>query len=277
MAAVLGWAGDPKPPRLNPVLTEKSSLDLDALPTRIGAAVWRGAEMGATVNTVVPSGFAALDAELPGGGWPCGSLIEILQPQPSVAEWRLLATAIEQVVDSGKDVVVVGPPKMPHLPGLQRIGLDERRLVWIQAETPAERLWATEQLVKANATGLLLAWLPQARQEQIRRLQVCSQSAEGLVFLCRPAAAQFESSAAPLRVQLSFGLDWELRVRLLKRKGPTHDGEVAIQSMPGGLRSIMTPRLMRPSAQLPSWQSSEEDVVGSTAPERSPRRRAEAH
>lgn len=264
-------------PQLQACGKSSSPLDLESLPPQVGSAIWRGISLGSSVTNVVPSGFAALDEELPGSGWPCGACTEILQPQPSVAEWRLLAPAIEQVVAFGKDVVVVGPPKMPHLPGLQRIGLDERRLVWIQAETPAERLWATEQLVKANATGLLLAWLPQARQEQIRRLQVCSQSSDGLVFLCRPAAAQFESSAAPLRVQLSIGLDWELRVRLLKRKGPTHDGEVAIQSMPGGLRSIMTPRLMRPSAQLPSWQSSEEDVVGSTAPERSSRRRAEAH
>jgi protein ImuA len=250
---------------------------LDALPPAIGAAVWRGISLGAGVSTVISSGFACLDDELPGSGWPSGSCTEILQAQPSVAEWRLLAPAIKQVVAAGKDVVVVGPPKVPHLPGLQRIGLDERRLVWVHAETPAERLWVTEQLVKANATGLLLSWLPQARQEQIRRLQVCAQSSEGLVFLCRPIAAQFESSAAPLRVQLSLGTDWELRVRLIKRKGPTHDSDVVLHSMPGGLQSIMTPRLMRPSAQLPTWQSSETDVVGSTAPERSSRRRAEAH
>ena len=35
------------------------------------------------------------------------------------------------------------------------------------------------------------------------------------------------SSAAPLRVQLRFGLDWELRVHLLKGKGPTHEGDFA--------------------------------------------------
>lgn len=252
-------------------------LKLDDLPAALGSAVWRGISLSSGTLKVVSSGFESLDRELPGSGWPCGSCTEVLQAQPSVAEWRLLAPVIKQVVESGKDVVIVGPPKMPHLPGLQRIGLDERRLVWIQADTPAERLWATEQLVKANAAGLLLSWLPQARQEQIRRLQVCSQASDGLVFLCRPATAQFESSAAPLRIQLAFGIDWELRVRLVKRKGPTHDGDVVIQSMPGGLQSIMTPRLLRPSAQMPTWQSSRADVVGSVAPERSARRRAEAY
>jgi protein ImuA len=228
---------------------------------------------------VVASGFPALDLELPGAGWPCHSVTEILQPQPTVVEWRLLAPAIRQVVTGGKTIVVVGPPKAPHLPGLRHLGLDERHFVWIQAETPAERLWVTEQLVKANAAGLLVSWLPQARQEQIRRLQVCAQACDGPVFLCRPAAAEHEPSAAPLRVQLRFGLDWELHVHLLKRKGPTHEGTITLPSVPGGLESIITPRLRTPSVIIASRQVREiqPHVVGSPAPRQASIRRVAAH
>lgn len=50
----------------------------------------------------------ALDAELPGAGWPWHSLTELLQPQPTVAEWRLLAPVIRQgVVKGGKMVRMV--------------------------------------------------------------------------------------------------------------------------------------------------------------------------
>ena len=90
---------------------------------------------------MISTGFAALDAELPGAGWPCHSLTEILQPQPTVAGWRLLGPAMREVVATGSHIVVVGPPKSPHLPGLKHAGLDERHLVWIQADAPAERLW----------------------------------------------------------------------------------------------------------------------------------------
>lgn len=102
---------------------------------------------------MVVSGYRALDAELPGGGWPARSLTEVLQAQPTVLEWRLLTPAMREVVPKGEHIVIVGPPKAPHLPGLRDEGIDERRLVWIQAATPAERLWVTEQLVKANAAG----------------------------------------------------------------------------------------------------------------------------
>eukprot|EP01034_Spumella_vulgaris_P038728 gene38728-47829_t len=71
----------------------------------------------------------------------------------------------------GKQPQVVGPPKAPHIPGLVHLGLDERHLVWIHADKPVERLWAIEQLLRANAAGMVLGWVPQARQEQIRRLQ----------------------------------------------------------------------------------------------------------
>jgi len=150
-------------------------------------------------------------------------------------------------VGQGKQIVLVGSPKPPHLPGLKHLGLDERHLVWIQADRPVERLWATEQLIKANAAGMLVSWLPQARQEQIRRLQVCAQRCDAPVILCRPAAAEHEASAAPLRLQVRLGIDWELHIHLLKRKGPPHVGGLTLPSVPGGLEAILTPRLRLPS------------------------------
>lgn len=133
------------------------------------------------------------------------------------------------------------------------MGLSERQFVWVQADQPAERLWTTEQLIKSKAAGAVVAWLPKARAEQIRRLQVCAQGCEGLVFLCRPEAARHESSAAPLRVHAAAGLDWTLDVHILKRRGPTHERPLALPSIPGGLASVLTPRARRlthPAAEV---------------------------
>ena len=195
------------------------------LPPSVEAAVWRGDELGHAATKVSSSGWTALDAELPGGGWPLQSVTEVL-------------AALRSMTANGGQVVVVGPPRHPHVPGLMHEGLDERQLVWIQAELPAERLWVTEQLIRSNATGAIVSWLPQARQEQLRRLQVCAQACEGLVFLCRPEAARHEASAAPLRVHASVGLDWELKVHVFKRRGPVHDGTLVLPSIPAALDNI---------------------------------------
>ena len=244
------------------------------LPPRLDAAVWRANELGTPVTDVVATGWPSLDAELPGGGWPCRSVTEVLQPQPSVCEWRLLGPALKAIVAVGQTVTVVGPPKRPHLPGLRHAGLDDHQFVWVRTETPAERLWVTEQLIKSNACGALLAWLPQARPEQLRRLQVCAGSCDGPVVLFRPEAAQFEASAAPLRVIATFGLDWELRVTILKRKGPRLESALALPSVPGGLESVLTPRLRAPSQLIANRERA--DVLGSAAPRQAVRRRVHA-
>lgn len=170
---------------------------------------------------------------------------------------------------------MVGPPKHPHLPGLVHEGLDQRHLVWIQADAPAERLWVTEQLIKSNAAGAIISWLPQARQEQIRRLQIGAQGCDGLVFLFRPEAAQHEASAAPLRLHASYGLDWELRVHVFKRRGPVHEGVIVLPSVPGGLSAVLTPRLRHPSQFINVRENVH--VVGSHAPGLVPQPLATTH
>lgn len=230
------------------------------LPPALAEAVWRGDDLGLRAAATSSTGWAELDAELPGGGWPRQSVVEILAAQPAVLEWRLLAPALRPVVDAGGQVVVIGPPRHPHLPGLQHVGLNERQFIWIQADAPAERLWTTEQFIKSNAAGAIVSWLPKARSEQIRRLQVCAQANEGLTFLCRPEAARHEASAAPLRVHAAAKPDWQLDVHILKRRGPSHEGPTSVPSVPGGLASVLTPRLRQLSRSLSREAA---DVVGS--------------
>lgn len=223
---------------------------LEKLPAAVERLMWRGSELGGRVEAGQPTGWDALDQELPGSGWPTRSITEVLTPQPAVLEWRLLGPALRAVTARGGQVVVISPPRTPHIPGLLHEGLHEKQLVWINAEAPAERLWVTEQIIKSNAANAVVAWLPQARQEQLRRLQVCAQRCEGLVFLCRPQAARHDSSAAPLRLEASVGLDWQLHIEIFKRRGPAQEGRLSLPSVPGGLNSVLTPRLLKPSALI---------------------------
>lgn len=261
-------------PSSAPMPLHPPRLSAGGLPAAVAAALWRGDQLGAPVSAAWPSGFATLDAQLPGGGWPGHGLTEILTPHSGTLEWRLLGPALRQVCSAGQPVVVVGPPLPPHLPGLRFEGIDERALVWVQADTAAERLWSAEQLIKAQACGALVAWLPQARPEQIRRLQVLATGFDAPVFVCRPTRALRESSAAPLRVQACVGMDWELHVRIAKRKGPPLDETLRLASVPGGLASLLPPRLLQPSRWIPR---EEIDHVVVRPPAQPARRHSPAH
>ncbi|MDR7094303.1 translesion DNA synthesis-associated protein ImuA [Hydrogenophaga laconesensis] len=249
MQPAFSWPEDDPSPSLSSL--RSTTPPAVAMPAAVVAALWRGDQIGAPVSAVWPTGFDALDAQLPGGGWPGHGLTEILSPLSGSLEWRLLGPALRSICAAGQPVVVVGPPLPPHLPGLRFEGIDERRLVWVRADTPAERLWSAEQLIKAQACGALVAWLPRARAEQIRRLQVLAAGFDAPVFVCRPSRALRESSAAPLRVQATVGVDWELHVRIAKRKGPPLDDTLRLASVPGSLAAILPPRLRQPGRWMP--------------------------
>ncbi|PNG59744.1 hypothetical protein WDL1CHR_04305 [Variovorax sp. WDL1] len=220
--------------------------------------MWRGDELGRADMPTVGTGFAALDAALPGQGWPTHALTEILLPQAGMCEWRLTAPGLAPLVAVGGQLLMVAPPKRPHAAGLAQWGIDADHLVWIGAATPAERLWATEQLVKSNPKGAVLAWLPQARPEQIRRLQVHAQSCSAPVFLFRPVTMQREASAAPLRLSVALGRDWHLQVHILKRRGPPHDGVLLLRSIAAPIAAVLPPRLSRPEQPIAILSTSEE-------------------
>ncbi len=211
-----------------------------ALPEHLAQAVWRGDALGHVQTPVIASGHAALDAELPGGGWPCQTLTEVLQAQTGQAEWRLLSPALAQLVRQGGSVLLIGPPHPPHLPGLCREGLRDDRLIRIDAHTPAERLWATEQALKARCVSAVLSWLPQVRPDQIRRLHACAAQHPGPFFVFRLARAQADSSAAPLRVVLSLGpCPHPLRVEIIKRRGPVLAHPITLPHWPQGLMPLL--------------------------------------
>lgn len=215
------------------------------------AAVWRADQLGSPVARVWPSGLATLDAELPGGGWPGHGLTELLGPGGGAFEWRLLGPGLCRLAAEARPVVLVGPPQPPHPPGLRHAGIASSQLVWLQADSPAERLWSAEQVLKGGTGAVLVAWLPQVRPAQLRRLQVLAAACETPAFVCRPEAAAREPSAAPLRLRVGVAPDWALVVDIVKRKGPPLAHPLRLASVPGGLGAVLPPRLAQPARPAP--------------------------
>lgn len=177
--------------------------------------------VGGTLRTSVPSGHTALDAELPGGGWPCGCLTELMVRAMGMGELRLLAPALRLLAQSGKQILLLAPPTMPYAPALAALGIPPESFLVVRAGRGADRLWAIEQSLKSNSFGALLAWLDaDVPPEALRRFHLTARQAQGPVFLFRPMAAQHQASAAPLRMALLPRGYPGLAVQILKRRGP---------------------------------------------------------
>ncbi|MCO4093916.1 MAG: translesion DNA synthesis-associated protein ImuA [Acidovorax sp.] len=213
------------------------------LAPHVAEALWRGTEVNASAVRTVRTGFDALDAQLPGGGWPTHSLTEVLTPQAAFCEWRLLGRSLPALMQDGGRLYLIAPPKQPHAGGLAQLGVTAEQVLWIDASKPVDRLWVTEQILKSGPAGAVLAWLPQARPEQLRRLQIHAQSCDAPVFLFRPLATLADASPAPLRITVAPAQGWDLEVRIAKRRGSCLDESLYLPAMPGNLADVIPPRL----------------------------------
>lgn len=252
--------------------------------------LWRAGQLGRAASLPVwPTGYDTLSAQLPGGGWPVGAVTELLVPDSGVGEVRLLRPALQSLAEAGRRLVWVGAPHALNAPALAAWGLPARQVYWIragegqegaegaarqaasrgrrqagqaarqavqqatrQATRQADLLWAAEQVLRSQAFGGVLVWLPSARPEAVRRLQVLAQASEAVVWVCRPAAALRESSPAVLRLLLSPLPGNALSIVFHKRRGPVRDTPLilplgAMPAVPAG-RSVVSGSTSEPAS-----------------------------
>lgn len=194
-------------------------------PETLHPALWRGHQLGRGAERALPSGFAALDAELPGGGWPRRVLTELLLAHPGIGEIRLLAPCLAATLRAGRLVMLFDPPAALSAWALAQLGLATEQMLVVDGRSKvlpdASSLWALEQALKSGHVGAVLAWLPQRlRAERLRRLQLAAQAHDGPAFVLREMAARQRPTAAPLRLALQPAGADRLSLHLLKRRGP---------------------------------------------------------
>ena len=200
-------------------------------------------EIASVTTAVVATGHAALDAELPGAGWPLGALVELLQPAAAASVWPLLLPALARQAQLGR-VALIQAPHEPFVPALVAAGVPWSQTLWIHGATPAQAAWAGEQALRCQDVAAVVAWLPRAQAGDLRRLHQAAASTGALLFVLRPAHAAQAASPARVRLRVTAALPplsrprlrlvgagpatddapiaaWpQLRIDLLKRRGP---------------------------------------------------------
>ncbi|MDW8468784.1 MAG: translesion DNA synthesis-associated protein ImuA [Burkholderiales bacterium] len=181
--------------------------------------LWRGtASVGEVAHPAVPTGFAALDRELPGGGWPRGALVEILVPCEGIGELQLVLPALARASAAGGRIAWISPPHLPYAPALAAAGVALERLTVVGAPSRRDALWAAEQALRSRVCEAILLWLRRADYAELRRLAVAAEGGPAFALLFRAPQAAREPSPAPLRLLLEPA-GGPLAVRVLKRRG----------------------------------------------------------
>ncbi|MGA2398319.1 MAG: translesion DNA synthesis-associated protein ImuA [Steroidobacteraceae bacterium] len=168
------------------------------------------------------TGRRALDARLPGGGWPMASLVEVLLDAPGLGEIQLFLPALVQS-QSKRDgdapwIVWIAPPHEPFAPALEQQGIELGRFIVVRPASAMEALWAAEQALSSGVCAAVLLWLKGTDNRWLRRLKLAAEEGGALGVLFRPERHRFESSPAVLRLLLSQG-EREPHLSLLKVQG----------------------------------------------------------
>lgn len=175
---------------------------------------------GVAPPAIEPSGSPELDAALPGGGWQSGTIVELMPTQTGIGELRLLMPALARITCSNRYVALISPPYIPFAPALAQHGVKLERLLVIQAQKPADILWAFEQTLRCKSFAAAVAWPLTIKDREVRRLQLAAEAGRSTGFLYRPTAAARESSPAALRLRLQANQKSGLELEILKcRRG----------------------------------------------------------
>jgi cell division inhibitor SulA/protein ImuA len=187
----------------------------------------RGGALARVARPSVPTGFRALDAELPGGGWPVGSLTELLPAHDGIGELRILGPALARLALAGGRLAWIAPPYLPYAPAFAAAGIALEQVVIVRTHSARDALWAAEQALQSAACGAVLVWPGETKYAALRRLQLAAESTQALTMLFRPPRAAGEASPAALRLALDTA-GGGIAVRILKRRGAVCARPIAI-------------------------------------------------
>jgi protein ImuA len=206
-------------------------------PESLHPSLWLASQLAHASTRCIDTGHPVLSAQLPGGGWPSGTLIDLMLQQPGIGELRLLRPALLHA--ARRRIVLLQPPHPPQALALAALGIPPAQLIWIRASRSSDALWAAEQVLRSGSCGALLMWQNHARGETLRRLHLAAQSGDTLFFMMRPLTAAQDSSPAPLRLSLRPAAGG-VNIEFVKRRGPLRDAPLFLPLTPSLLQRHAT-------------------------------------
>ena len=194
--------------------------------------IWQGSGVGPSRARVVSSGYPSLDRALR-GGWPLGSLCELLTDECGLGEFRLLLPALSRLARRGEResgwVVFVNPPYIPYAPALVDAGVDISRVLIARCRDERDLFWTMEQALRSGLCGAMLGWCEQADEQRLRRLQLAAEAAACWAMLLRPRRFRRQRSPAALRLSAAPQAGAGLGLEIIRQRGG-RPGQLVVQA-----------------------------------------------
>lgn len=189
-------------PPLKPGPRDPAVLD------RLRAAIRRiegvGPAWSGEGTAVLPLGIGEIDAHLPGGGLPAGTLHEIVAADTGMVGAASAFSAHLASLSGDGPVLWCESARILdagalHPPGLRRFGLEPERLVFARTGNDAETLWAMEDGLRCGALAAVVGTLAAVSLTESRRLRRAAEASGVTALMLRSSGAGTAPNAATTR------------------------------------------------------------------------------
>ena len=179
---------------------------------------WRGMNTGENVFAMrtsansdlhgvdtLPTGFAALDAEIAMSGWPLRGGVEVLSKDSGTDSMGLFLPTMAALSDQHRWQAFIAPPHAPYAPLLAARGIATEQILMVHPKDREERLWATEQAIRSTTCSVVFSWLGASdyRYAELRKLQLAATENDTLVVLFRAHQATEQHTPFSLRLTVN--------------------------------------------------------------------------
>ncbi len=205
---------DPNPQTLNPI-------DLATLKALLRNV--QGGYRGQRRARAIPSGLAALDAALPGGGLTLGTMTEILYDGDGTGATSLAICFARQAAGDRGHVILIDPPGADgHLypPALVQAGLRLDRTVIVRPASLRDAAWACDQSLRCGGVAAVI--LHQNARKPFdartsRRFQLAAEQGGSLGLILHKALQRAGPTFAAVRLRIET-TDPPRRIHVLKTR-----------------------------------------------------------
>lgn len=175
---------------------------LPDLLSRHAHRIWRGQDQRPT-GPIISTGYRELDSAL-GGGWPTGTLVEVMTFGGGLGRSSLLLPALATLSQSGKAIAwLPAQDEQPYAPTLRAVGVDLTRVLITNVQDHHQRLWGAEQCLRSGACGaVVMTEMRTITDPMLRRLKLAAGANSAIMFVLRTEAAAESPSPASVRLRV---------------------------------------------------------------------------
>ncbi len=132
-----------------------------------------------------PSGCAALDRLLPGGGLPCGGIVECLGDTGDGAVTLSLWMAQQLCCDEGM-LAVVDRRQEIYPPAMSAMGVDLERTILVHPQSRRDEIWTLIQCLRCPSITAVWSYLERLDAREYRCLQLAAETSDVVGMFARP-------------------------------------------------------------------------------------------